>query len=255
MTTQILESLERLGLNSTCGKVLLHLLEKGPQKAGVISKMLNIKRPTVYSALNELLQSGTVSREGRGTAGIYVPAPPSKISGLLTRAAQKRMNELKEVSEGLSGLLANLPNHALAATTGLQVEIVDTLNNYDRTVLDVLLHQEFLAIWNPSKAFFRSSWRKDTLAYLEYTGSRQTIIREILTAGKETDWYCSKIRNPNHSVKVVQGDTGVMVDMVIGQDSILISCNDPQFPGAIKVKSPILRPFFAEIFERVWKSS
>src|SRR5262245_57912940 len=89
----------------------------GPQSAGELAKRTGIKRPTVYHALDLLLQKGLASKTGTGIRLQFSMAHPSA----LERLVDETMNELvgkKEALRKLAPLLAKP-----AATSGaVQVE-------------------------------------------------------------------------------------------------------------------------------------
>ncbi|GEM_PF-5862548 len=254
MTTQLRESFSSIGINETEEKILIYLIQNGSKKAAKIAQELSIKRPTAYSALEALSEHGLVTR--KKVKGLYEfeSAPKVSIPGLIERAAKKRFEETKRSAQTIAEYLSQLSSFDTLSKDIPVVVTLDTLSNFDRAVLSVLLHENFCAVWDPSTAFYRESWKADTEAFLEVTGEKKPFIREIIFECKEADWYQERIKNPNHKLLVLDRRESIAADMVVGEKSVIFSFNDPTADSGLQVFHKGFRTLQLSIFDFLWET-
>lgn len=252
MTTALRESFRNVGINETEERALVFLIKNGASKASIVAKGTGLQRTTVYSALESLEALGIVSKVQKSGQFHFLSAPPDRIPGLLERAARIKFEAAKKSSDEISRYLSALPRKLKDLSNDHIIVPLLSLANYDRAVLSILLHENFCAIWDPSTAFFRESWRRDTLSYLDFTSQKKSHIKEIVTEDKETDWYCSNIKNPNHELKRIKKSDEVLSDLVIGEKSIVFSFNDPDSPGGVQIFHEDVRRLQQQVFDLLW---
>ncbi len=84
------------GLSKEQAYVYNSLIEKGPQKASMISKWTGIERTLVYKVLEQLKLIGLVSEKGgKGTVAMFSPNHPSS----LMKSVEQKEQELKTTKE------------------------------------------------------------------------------------------------------------------------------------------------------------
>ncbi len=76
----IVEQLEKLGLNANESKVYLASLELGESTVQRIAKKAGMKRTTVNSIVNSLLEKGLISKTRSKNKNLYFSSKPKKLS-------------------------------------------------------------------------------------------------------------------------------------------------------------------------------
>jgi sugar-specific transcriptional regulator TrmB len=79
----------KLGLNASETRILLHLYEHGKARAATIARKTDLKRTTVYSILDELKSKGLVSIEQGKGAVFFVASHPSALVGVIGEQKRK----------------------------------------------------------------------------------------------------------------------------------------------------------------------
>jgi sugar-specific transcriptional regulator TrmB len=79
------EELQKLGLNEHEARVYLAALGLGPSSAAQISEQTNIKRPTVYLALKNLIKQGIVFEIFANKKRLFQAEKPEKLEKLTKR--------------------------------------------------------------------------------------------------------------------------------------------------------------------------
>jgi len=79
------EELIKLGLSEHEAKVYLAALSLGPSSAAQISEHANIKRPTVYLALENLIKQGLIIENFAGKKRLFEAEKPQKLEKLTKR--------------------------------------------------------------------------------------------------------------------------------------------------------------------------
>lgn len=105
MDKYLLKSLERLGLSDKEAAVYVTALELGKFSVLALSRKTNIKRPTCYLILDELIKKGLVSTFPQAKKVIYVAEHPNallKRSADAYQAAKNLMPELQSLINSTS---------------------------------------------------------------------------------------------------------------------------------------------------------
>lgn len=96
------KQLRKLGLNRNEAKVYLCLLQQGEQKAGSLSKRLQLHRRTVYDTLERLLDNGLVKFSLAANRRVFQPVDPEVILQHVqaqTKLATKLIPKLKTLRQ------------------------------------------------------------------------------------------------------------------------------------------------------------
>jgi sugar-specific transcriptional regulator TrmB len=93
------------GLSEEQAVIYSSLLDKGPMKAGPISKWTGVKKGLVYKVLDQLENMGLVEKKGgEGTVTLFSPLHPSRLSEIM----EQKEKALKLAKETLNFSLGNL---------------------------------------------------------------------------------------------------------------------------------------------------
>lgn len=105
------EELQKLGLNENEAKVYLAALSLGPSTASKLAEFTNIKRPTVYLALEGLAKLGIVSETFAQKKRLFRAEKPEKLEKL-TKRMRRQVIDAEQVLENLLPSLKNLPGQS-----------------------------------------------------------------------------------------------------------------------------------------------
>ncbi len=93
-------TLSRIGLSKKAVKVYLACLQLGISTMTEIAKEANLKRPTTYLVVEELLVKGFVTLQKKGAKNYYAPESPKKLHNLI----QFRAREIEQLLPELEAL-------------------------------------------------------------------------------------------------------------------------------------------------------
>src|SRR3989344_1258284 len=96
--------LQKFGLNEHEAKVYLAGLSLGPSSAKDLAEITNVKRSTVYLALENLIKHGLVS-EGFNKKKIFIAEKPQKLERLTKRMRRKAVDAELLLENILPGLI------------------------------------------------------------------------------------------------------------------------------------------------------
>ncbi len=99
------EELQKLGLNENEAKVYLAALSLGPSPASQISSQTNIKRPTVYLALENLIKQGLIFESFVGKKKLFEAEKPQKLEKLTKRMRRQAVDAEILLESILPGLV------------------------------------------------------------------------------------------------------------------------------------------------------
>lgn len=102
------EELQKLGLNEHEAKVYLAALSLGPSTASRLADQTNIKRPTVYLALEGLAKQGIVSESFVGKKRLFRAEKPEKLDKL-TKRMRRQVVDAELLLENILPGLIKLP--------------------------------------------------------------------------------------------------------------------------------------------------
>lgn len=106
------DELEKLGLSKNEVKIYLLLLRLGPSSAPYLAEQTKIKRPTVYLALDNLIQLGLIGEKYRGKKRLFIAEKPEQLSKIAKRMRRKVVEAeilLEKLIPELSGI-SRLPS-------------------------------------------------------------------------------------------------------------------------------------------------
>ena len=248
----LLRILENFDFSPNEQKILACLITGSSLSASVIAKRSGLKRPTCYLALEQLIESGFVTRKKRGGVAQFSMISQELLYTLLESRAQRRMENVIDGCQELRSFLAN--QQKSVAISGFEIE---TLRSYDAVyeqLFNVLTSGDYDAIFNPDIVCHTAASKKIMRSLLLTTSKSKPHIREIIVQGKEADWYKKNINNPNHVTKEISTSSKIMSDMILTDDFIIVSHYIPPDDLAIKIRHQAFLQTQKTLFEMVWQS-
>lgn len=242
---QIHDHLVNLGLTEKQAHIYIAALELGAETVGAIAKQANIKRPTAYVIIDELIQKGLLSEKPNQKTTTYVAEPPETLQRVLKERqdalekvlpllnAMYRMDEHKpqvRVYEGKEGIMQFYKNELYQSKTGIRFfSSIKQLTTVFDNLLDTWISLEHI--------------QKDT--------------KEIINADPEDLAYAAmcKEKKLTHEIRVIPKDhpyTILKTDNAIFEDKIMfVSLEGKLFTTVIQ--SEILAQTMRAIYDLAWE--
>ncbi|MFN8392733.1 MAG: helix-turn-helix domain-containing protein [Bdellovibrionota bacterium] len=244
--------LARCGLNRTEQVVFSALLERGPNLASRLSKSCGVKRPTVYAALDALVELGLVSKERRRAGTFFRAIAVDSIAKVLEGHARRKFESVSEASAALDLHLKSLPKRERWAVAGFEIGTLESPEAVYIHLEEVLHRGDFSAVFNPQD-IPPDQLNGVVRRFLQNTAVSKPQIREIAVAGPTTDWYRRNIRNPNHQVKEVS-NASVLADVILVGGDIVTSIYEEGSELALRIHEPHLYQTLMTVFDLLWRS-
>ncbi|MEK7673496.1 MAG: helix-turn-helix domain-containing protein [Patescibacteria group bacterium] len=245
--------LETCGLNQTEQKVFLHLLRRGKCLASVLAKQLDIKRPTAYAALENLVKLGIVNKQKLNQVNYFSTVSVQLIPKIFEEKAKNDFENKHSATKLLGSHLSQLQNTNLLAEKHFEMVSFESIEAVYAQMKDALLGGDFCSIFNPQKTIF-GNLKNIVSEFLKETAKTKVNIREIAVSGPMTDWYIKQVNNPNHSLRQVPESSGIMTDFILLRGSIYLLDYDPKNEVAVKITHDAHFKSMQAMFDMVWQS-
>jgi sugar-specific transcriptional regulator TrmB len=239
---EIVEILEKIGLNEKQARVYLSLLELGTASVQLIAQKANLKRPTTYLILEELQQKGIVSIVPRVKKALFVAESPEKLIADL-----KKKEDL--LQSGLPSLLA-LYN---ARKEKPQVQLFEGREGIK------LLYDK---IYSSSEVWFFGTIKEAQKYNAE--GIEQFIkraqkeglrVRDLLAGTPEDLAHAQKARlGPRYELRFISGDSKFLNDNALFGDNVVFFSFHPQI-FAVLISSKEVSLAIRTLYEFAWQQA
>lgn len=103
----LVEGLEKIGIDPDLGRLYLHLLRMGPTKAGALSDVASFSRTKVYRLLDAMVEEG-FAKASLGTPTIYRPVPPDDLFDRLRVRWTRDGQEIEDTRDQMIDILHDL---------------------------------------------------------------------------------------------------------------------------------------------------
>ncbi len=249
----IRERLQDLGLTPTEATIYL----AGQKRSGIdvqsLIKETGLKRPTIYHALETLIQKGLVAKSGSEKKRLFVMANPERLGGYLDTQIQQLTSKKALLGE-LSGLLTAKES----GSSGIRSEHYDGLQGI-KTVLEEALYCKS-RVWGliaPARNVLTdmdATYREYYLAQRKQRGiNTRTLWEERPSrSGKGLSPTDLALRNPRYLPKSLQGR---FPSMVILFDDKIAFFGTKAAPSALLITSSELHALVLAMFDGIWAVS
>jgi sugar-specific transcriptional regulator TrmB len=241
--SDIIESLENLGLSEYESKVYLAMLSLGPATILNISKASEVKRTTIYNILTSLGKKGLVRIDIKGFKKLYTPEHPRRLESML----ELRKNDLKSLYPELEGLFNLRGGESFIK----YYEGTESVKNAHFELLDELQHgDEFLVIGDPDR--WESVNEDFGTAFIKRRNKIGLHIRMMLVDSETGRKYKEFEQNFQEEIRLLPKDSKLMTNLVVTPHKILIQeMLAPSVLVVIENKSII--NMHTELFNVMWR--
>lgn len=241
---KLLNSLYDIGLTEHEALVYMAMLSLGPTTALKISRVTEVKRSTVYLALESLLQKGMASIELRGMKRLYVAENPEKLETLLEERKNRFGRNLPE--------LLSLYNLKGGESYLKYYEGMNGLKSvYESMIRDIRPHERYCVlsklepIIELDPSFFSSFFERRSKLPID--------IRILLQDTPEAHRRKSIERNFNEHIKILPKEVTLVTNLVVIPRRVFIQqFTLPIFGITIENKSII--QMHEQMFGIMWNS-
>lgn len=249
------EELQKLGLNEHEAKVYLAALSLGPSSAAQIAEHSNIKRPTVYLALENLAKQGLVFENLVGKKRLFEAEKPQKLEKL-TKRMRRQVVDAEILLESILPGLVKLPKQyaeepkvsfysGIEGLKNVALEIASCTSSWyffgsAKKILEKLQESKRMDILNESWDI-RSNSDRSKIYLITDEG--------VFSLGKE--WQ--KLQTPWREVRVLPGIIGAGSGFIIYEDKLAV-LNIENIPFVAVIKSKEVAEVTKLMFKLIWGS-
>lgn len=240
----LLPNLVDLGLTQNEAKVYLSALTLGPTTALKISRAMQIKRSTVYLAIESLQVKGLMAVDIKGLKKLYSAEDPEKLKVMINLKRENLQNLLPEYSR-----LYNLKGSESSIKYYSGLEAIK--NIYDQLLKDIKVHDDYLVISNPDE------WYNLDPEYFQAFRERRAKLNinvRLLMQDSQFGRQLHKLDRNYHEIsKILPSRTKLTTSLMIVPAKVVIHQLTPPV-GAVVIESPSTVQMHRELFNVIWDS-
>ena len=248
------------GLNGTETKILFYLISNGPRSAGTLSQNLKIKRTTIYSALDGLMNLQLILKEKVAGKMVFSAIPKEMVTDLLSKRAQIQFEKTKDAISSLSTRLEGFDQKNSVKFGGFEIQRIQSTVDFLKLLDKYIFTKDFCAIWNPQASIYSETVKNRIAKFLEKTARNKNAIKDIFPEGPKTRWYIKNIKNPKHEYRIIPSGNAEakyqtdVADLILVEDMVLISLNIPHNESMLMIKSQPFENYMRWLFDTLWNS-
>ncbi len=240
---KLLKILLELGLSENESRVYLAALSLGTSTILEIARAAEVKRTTVYSIIESLIQKGLMAIEVKGLKKEYVAESPEKLEQMVEQHKSVLKRSLPELM-GLYNLKAG--QSLIKYYQGMEgVKAV-----YDSLLEDLKPHDNFMVITD-QKRFVGL----DPEYFMGFIAARRkmNINMRLLMQDSDIARAQQKENIPNETIKILPKGDPLTTDLVVTPKKVVIlELTEPITALVIESKSVV--QLHTELFEIIWNS-
>lgn len=241
MDNDLIEILKAVGLNQKESSVYLALLELSQGTAAKIAKLANLRRPTTYLILDDLIKKGFVTQIPNKKVNQYQAINPAVVMGL-QKTALKNFSEMLPLLQTLHNKGAERPKINYIETEKGILNIYEEMNNAKESF--------FITSHSKIEKHFPgavSQWvEKNKKGIYKFTG------KNLIPENKEDIKLAKTFKDANKNVKYLPGIKQLDMDFVVYENNLAITSLGDN-PFMVIMESEKLTASMKSIFELLWK--
>jgi len=206
----LVEILQQVGLSKRTAKVYLACLELGPASISDIAKKANIKRPTVYLAMEELLNRKLVYRVVRGKSTLYHAEHPRKI----LNQCKSNLSQIEKIMPELEARYKHpLPKPRIRfyeGKEGLKMVYQEIASSSSRVLASVSIER-----------FFRVFSEKEAFEIFELAQKNKTRFSDLVEQSRAAEKYAkAKYRKGLGPIKSLPSGFKLSTDVLVYNNKV-----------------------------------
>ncbi len=238
----MIEVLEKLGLNEKQASVYVALLELGTASVYGIAQKAGIKRPTTYLVLDELKQKGLVNVIPRNKKILYAAESPEQLSFDL-----KKKQDL--LSHSLPQLLASFNKRKDKP----QVQLYEGKEGV-RQVYEKIFNSGGVSLFGTTQEVAKM-FPEGLASFLKNISEKRIQVKELIIHSPQDDEYRQAAQKmPNHQFRFVPIGLTFPTDSALFGDSVVFFSFQPEL-FAVMITSREVSQSLKTLFELAWRSA
>jgi len=241
---QIIELVKELGLTDSEARVYFAALSLGPTTALKLSKTSDIKRATVYTVIDELVQKGYMRIEPRGFKRLFAAESPKT----LERALEGRRERFREALPTLEALYSQKEGSSvikyyegLPAVRGVYESLLEILRPHDKYLVIADMEK-----WLAADPDFFTKWR----ARRGKTNVDSRMLFEDNAAGRR---FLALAPNNHEQAKLLPLGRHIDTSLVITPHRAIIHQYTEPVSVLVNESTASIR-LYTEMFDVMWES-
>ena len=237
-------TLEKAGLNKRETALYLALLQMGPSSILSIARKADMKRPTAYLVIDDLVKKGLVAEVPKEKKKKYIALSPERLADSLRERANILQGALPELLAFYRGQSSKPSVQLFESKEGM-------LNVYREITHDKNI-KEILAYVDPASVpkEFNENWD----LFIELFSKRAVRGRELVTENSKDHFYIKAVnRLTNHETRYAPTGMKFFSDTVIYGNKVAIFSFKKGF--ALIIESEDAVQSLKSLFELAWQNS
>jgi sugar-specific transcriptional regulator TrmB len=240
-----LQTLKHLGLSEKQAEVYLALLELGESPMTSIAREANLKRPTVYLIIDELILLGLCSEIVKGKKKFYSATHPRRLAEI----AKFRNDQAEKLVPKLVALRNTVEKprvRMLEGIEGIQTAYEEAFN--------LLMEEKNEGLWIGNISVLVGKFPEFLREYNALLRKlKRYKIRELIFGGEQSKLWVENMNNrhsPNHQLKYINHAGGMTDQLILGGKVFFFSMNKNLFTTIIEGEE--IAKTQRLLFETIW---
>ena len=240
---ELVQALKTFGLTEHEADTYLALLQLGPSPVLAISRRTNIKRPTLYLILDDLITKGLVARVPHEKKKFYLALPPDRLE-----------EELERRSRLIQGALPELSALHRSQTAKPSIQIFESKEGMLSLYHEITAPQKGEVLGFFSLEAVPEEFMESFDVFIRALKEKKMKLREIAYPENRNHFYIQKVKNlPNHEVRFTTGQFRFLTDNFIYGNKVALFSFKKRF--ALVIESEDVATSFRSLFELAWQSA
>jgi len=238
------KSLQQLGISEKQARIYLAALELGKATALSIARKSELKRPTVYVTLEELIYKGFIKRVPKGTTTYYIAEDPSFLMNLIDNQ-KKQLTNIMPVLKAMHHASPQKP----------QIKYFEGKEGVREAYGTFLNAKKYILFYGSIKHLMKHF--PESIPSTDQIKQMKIDVTEIVSSDEEDITYAKKIiaaKNSRHKVRKLKKGTSLILDSIIFDDNILIVSLKGIFFGVL-IQSKDIAQSYKILYELAWQSA
>lgn len=227
------KSLEKFGLTSKEAKVYLAVLEMGQDTILNIAKKAELKRPTVYVTIDELIKKGLVQKIPKGTTTLYAAENPDYLLNVL-HDREKTIKNILPLLKAVYNVEKNKP----------QIKFYDGADGVRKIYKLIHLAKKHIYFYGSIKDIVKHF--PESLITPQEVKKLNIPVFEIVSAHPVDMKYARAVideKNSKHKIKILKKGVSLILDSLILDDKLVIVSLSGKFFGVVIEHKDIAQSF------------
>lgn len=238
------KTLQQLGMSEKQALVYLAALELGKATALSIARKSELKRPSVYVTLEELMHKGFIKRVPKGTTTYYIAEDPTSL-----------LNQIDSQKKQLVNIMPVLKAMHHASAQKPQIKYFEGREGVREAYRAFRKAKKYILFYGSIKHIVKHF--PDSFLDAEEIKEMKIDVTEIVSGDPVDIAYANRIqatKNPRHKVRKLKKGTSLILDSVIYDDNILIVSLKGTFFGVL-IQSKDIAQSYKILYELAWQAA